>query len=117
MSGAGPHFTKFPFDIVQFHILMIYSDIVEYSILGDTKTALSRCIRFISKTKKGDVISTGQYINYQNFPNLQFKKFPKNFFHGIKLELLDSYGENVPFISVGVTRAVLMLRKASENHF
>ena len=56
---------------------MIYSDIVEYNIVGDTKAALLRCIPFISKIKNGDIISTGQYMNYQNFPNLQFKKFLK----------------------------------------
>ena len=95
MSGAGPQFPKFPNDIVRIHTLMIYSD----------------------KIKNGDIISTGQYMNYQNFPNLQFKKFLKNSFHIIKLELRDSYGEKVPFNSVGVNRAVLMFRKTSENHF
>ena len=94
---------------------MIYSDIVEYNIVGDTKAALLRCIPFISKVKNGDIISTGQYMNYQNFPNLQFKKILKNSFHSIKLELRDSYGEKVPFNSVGVTRAVLMFRKTSNN--
>ena len=31
---------------------MIYSDIIEYKIVGDTKTPLLRCIPFISKVKK-----------------------------------------------------------------
>ena len=116
-SFSGPHFPKFPYDIVRIHTLMIYSDIVDYNIVGDTKAALLRCIPFISKVKNGDIISTGQYMNYQNFPNLQFKKILKNSFHSIKLELRDSYGEKVPFNSVGVTRAVLMFRKSSDNHF
>ena len=117
MSGGGPQFPKFPYDIVRIHTLMIYSDIVEYSIVGDTKAALLRCIPFKSKVKNEDIISTGQYVNYQNFPNLQFKKILKNSFHSIKLELRDSYGEKVPFNSVGATRAVLMFRKTSGNHF
>ena len=71
-SGAGPHFSKFPYDIVRIHFLMIYSDIVEYNILIDTKAALLRCIPFISKVKNKDITSAGQYQNYQNFPNLQF---------------------------------------------
>ena len=29
MSGDGPNFPKFPYDIVRIHTLMIYSDIVE----------------------------------------------------------------------------------------
>ena len=60
MSGAGPHFPKFPYDIVRIHTLMIYSDIVECNIVGDTKAALLRCIPFISKVKNRDIISTGQ---------------------------------------------------------
>ena len=51
MSGAGSHFPKFPYDIVRIHTLMIYSDVVEYNIVGDTKAALSRCIPFISKLR------------------------------------------------------------------
>ena len=117
MSGVGPHFPKFPYDIVQIHTLMIYRDTVEYNIVGETKAALLRCIPFISKVKNGDIISTEQYMNYQNFPYLQFKKTLKNSFHSIKLELLDSYGERVPFNSVGVTRTVLMFRKTSDNQF
>ena len=117
MSGAGPHFPKFSYDNVRIHTLMIYSDIFEYNVVVDTKAAPLKCILFIFKIKNGDIISTGQYMNYQNFSNLQFKKILKNSFHSIKLELRNSYGEKVPFNSVGVTRAVLMFRKASENHF
>ena len=117
MSGAGPHFPKFPYDIVRIHNLKIYSDIVEYNIVSDTKTALLRCIPLVSKTKNGDITSTGQYLNYQNFPNLQFKKILKNLSHSLKLELRDFYDEKVPFNSVGVTKAVLMFRKISGNHF
>ena len=117
MSGAGPHFPKFPYDIVRIHTLMLYSDIVEYNIVGDTKAALLRCIPFISKIKNADIISSGQYMNHQNFPNLQFEKILKNSFHSIKLELRNSYGQEIPFNSVGVTRAVLMFRRASDNHF
>ena len=77
MSGAGPHFPKFPYDLVRTHTLILCNDIFEYNIVGDTKAALSRCIPFISKVKNGDVISTGQYKNYQNFLNLQYKKNSK----------------------------------------
>ena len=116
MSGSGPHFPKFPYDIVRIHTLMIYNDIVEY-IVDDTKAALLRCILFISKVKNGDIISTGQYMIYQNFPHLLFKKILKNSNHSIKLDLPDSYGEKVPFNSVGAARAKLMFRKTSDNHF
>ena len=117
MSGAGPHFPMFPYDIVRKHALMIYSDFVEYNIVGDTKAAFIRCFPFTEKVENGDIISTGQYMNSKNFPNLQFNKILINSFHSIKLELRDSYGEKVPFNSVGATREVPMFRKTSENHF
>ena len=82
---------------------MVYSDITEYNIDGDTKTPFLRWILFISKVKSGDIISTGQYMNYQSFTNLQFKKLLKNSFHSIKIELRDSTGEKIPFVSVGTT--------------
>ena len=56
-------------------------------------------------------------MKYQNFPNLQFKKILENSFHFIKLERRYSYGEKIPFNSVGVTTAVLMFRRASDSHF
>ena len=38
---------------------MIYSDLVEYSIVGDIKAPLLRCFPFISKLKGGDIVTTG----------------------------------------------------------
>ena len=96
---------------------MIYSDIIECNIVGETKTLLLRCIPFISKVKKGDIISTGQYMNYQPFTNLQFKKLLKNSFDSIDIELRDSAGEKFLFVSVGITRVVFLFRKISNNHF
>ena len=117
MKGKRPHYPQYPYDIIRIHSLMIYSDIIENNIVGDTKTPLLRCIPFISKVKNGDILTTGQYMNYQSFTNLQFKNLLKNFFHSIKIELRDTTGEKIPFVSVGITRVVLLFRKISENHF
>ena len=96
---------------------MISSDIIESNMLGDTKTPFLCCIPFISKVKNGDIICTGQYIIYQSFTNLQFKKLFKNFVHSIKVELMDTTGEKILFVSVGNTRVVLLFGKISDNHF
>ena len=117
MKGKGPHYPQYSYDIIRIHSLMIYSDIIEYNIVGDTKTPLLRCILFISKVKNGDIISTGQYMKYQSFTKLQFKKLFKKSFHSIKIELRDTTGEKIPFVSVGITRVVLLFRKISDNHF
>ena len=116
MRGKEPHEPTFPYDIVRIHSLMIYTDIVEYNIVGDTKAPLLRCFPFISKLKSGDIIITGQYMNYQTFSNLQFRRLSKNSFHSIHIDLRDTSGGKIPFVSVGISRLVLMSKKVSDIH-
>ena len=60
MIGKGPHEPEFVYDIVCIRSFMIYSDLVEYNIVGDTKAPLLRCFHFISKLTGGDNTTTGQ---------------------------------------------------------
>ena len=62
LSGKGLHQSTFAYNIVLIQSLMIYTDIVEYNIVGDTKAPLLRCFPFISKLKSGDIRTTGQNI-------------------------------------------------------
>ena len=117
MSEKVPHEPTFAYDIVRIHSLMIYTDIVEYNTVGDTKAALLRCFLFISKLKSGDMITTGQYMNYQTFSNLQLRRLFKNLFHSIHIDLRDTSGEKISFVSVGKTRLFLRFRKISDIHF
>ena len=117
MRGKGPHEPKFAYDIVRIHSLMIYTDIVEYNIVGDSKAPLLCCLPFISKLKSGDVITTGQYMKYQAFSNLQFRRLLKNSFHSIHIDLRDTSVEKIPFVYVGTTRLVLMFRKVSDIQY
>ena len=117
LRGKGPYKPDFAYDLVRIHSLMIYTDLIEYNIVGDTKAPLLRCFPFISKLKAGDIITTGQYMNYQTFSNLQFRPLLKNSFHSIHIDLRDTSGEKTPFVSVGITGLVLMFRKASNIHF
>ena len=117
MIGRGPHEPEFAYDIVRIHSLMIYSDLVEYNFVGDTKAPLLRRFPFISKLRGGDIITTGQYMNYQTFSNLQFRTLLKNSFHSIQIDLRDTSGEKITFVSVGITRLVLMFRKVSNINF
>ena len=57
MKGKGPHKSDFAYDIIRIHSLMIFTDLIEYNIVGDTKTPLLRCFPFISKLKAGDIIT------------------------------------------------------------
>ena len=93
LRGKGPHKPEFAYHILRIHSLIIYTDLVEYNIFGDTKTPLLRCFPFVSKLKFGDIIATGQYMNYQTFSNLQFIPLLKNSFHSIHIDLRDTSGE------------------------
>ena len=44
LRGKGPHEPEFAYDIVRIHSLMIYTDLTEYNIVGDTKAPLLRCL-------------------------------------------------------------------------
>ena len=96
---------------------MIYTHLIEYNIVGDTMAPLLRCFPLISKPKAGDIISNGQYMNYQTFSNLPFRPLLQNFFSNFQIDLRDTSGEKLPFVSVGITRLVLMFRKACNIHF
>ena len=117
LRGKGPHKPEFAYDIVRMHSLMMYTDLIEYNMVGDTKAPLLRCFPFISKLKSRDIITTRQYMNYQTFSNLQFRPLLKNSFHSIHIDLRDTSGKEILFVSVGITRLVLMFRKASIIHF
>ena len=93
LRGKGTHKPKFAYDIVRIHSLMIYTDLIEYIIVGDTKAPVLRCFLFLSKLKSGDIITTGQYMNYQTFSNRQFRPLLKNSFHSIHIDLRDTSGE------------------------
>ena len=108
MRGKGPHEPKFAYDFFRIHPLKIYTDIVEYNIVGDTKAPLLRCFLFIFKLKSGDVITTGQYMNHQTFINIQFRRLLEKSFHSKLVNLRDTSGEKILFVSVGITRLVLM---------
>ena len=117
LGGKGPHNPEFADKIVRIHSIMIYTDLNEYNIVGNTKAPLLRCFPFILKLKSGDILFTGQYMNYQTFSNLQFRPLLKNSFHSNHIDLRKTSGEKIPFVSVGITRLVLMFRKASNIHF
>ena len=117
MIGKGRHEPEVAYYIVRIHLLTICSNLVEYNIFGDTKAPLLRCFPFISKLTGGDIITTGQYMNYQTFSNLQFRPLLKNSFHSIHIDLRDTSGEKIPFVSVCISRLVLMFRKVSNIHF
>ncbi len=85
LRRKGPQKPEFIYDIVRIHSLMLYTDMIEYNNVGDTKAPLLRCFLFLSKIKSGDIITTGQYMKYQTFRNLHFRPLLKISFHSIHI--------------------------------
>ena len=56
-------------------------------------------------------------MKYQTFSILQFRPLLKNSFPSIHIDPRDTSGEKILLLSVGITRLVLMFRKASNIHF
>ena len=93
LRRKGPHEPELAYDIVRIHSLMIYTDVIEYNIMGDTNAPLLRCFLFISKLLSGDIVTTGQYMNYQTFSNLHFRPLLKNSFHSNHIDLRNTSSE------------------------
>ena len=50
LRKIGPHEPEFAYDIVRIHSLLIYTDMIEYNIVGDTKAPLLRCFLFFQSS-------------------------------------------------------------------
>ena len=70
LSRKRPRKPDFAHHIVRTHSLMLYTDLIEYDIAGDSKAPLLRFSSFFSKLK-GNIITTVQDMNCQTFSNLQ----------------------------------------------
>ena len=46
MKGKGRHCPQYSYDIIRIHFLMVYSDIIKYNIVGDTKTPFTALYSF-----------------------------------------------------------------------
>ena len=111
LRGTGPHKLEFAYDIFPIHSLMLFTDLIEYFIIGDTRTPLLCCFLFISNLKAGDIITTGSYMNFQTFSKLQFKPLLKKSFHSIQIDLRATRGEKLPF-HLSISLAFFMLWEA-----
>ncbi len=77
-AGAGEKGwvkSQYPADIQRLHTMMVYTDIIEHQIIGDTTAPLLRVIPLVSKMKHFDMsgVENSQAIKIFTEP-LQFKK-------------------------------------------
>ena len=62
--GKGPHRPELAHDTAHIQSLMLYTELIEYKFVGDTKTPFLRWFPFISTLKAGEIINTKQRTNY-----------------------------------------------------
>ena len=105
------------YDIVRIHSLTIYRDLIEFNTVGDTKAPLLCCFLFVSKLESGDITTTWQCIKSQAFCNLEFRPLLQNSFQSFHIDLRDTSGERIRFVSVGIAQFVLMFGKVPIFHF
>ena len=113
LRGKQPHESNIAYNIVRVHSLMIYTELIGYNNVADTNTPLLRCFLFFRSSR----MTTGQYMNYQTFSNMQIGTQLINPFRSSHVNMGDTSREKLPIVSVGVTSLVLIFLKASNTHF
>ena len=74
----------YPIDIQRIHSALVYTDIVEYFVLGGTKVPILRYFLFAQNISR-ESLSVTKTTNCFSFDNLQFRKLLRNSFHSIKI--------------------------------
>lgn len=112
-TGFGYYNSDFEVQTTPFHTIMLYTDIIDYNLVGDVRAPLLRSIPF--HTQKGNVVMDEnqgtQRLNYRTFKQLIFKRLSRNVFHSIRIEMRSTSGELIPFVPFESTRVVLQFRK------
>jgi hypothetical protein len=98
-------------DLQRLHTALVYTDIIEHQIIGDTLAPLLRLIPITGKMKNNEMsnMESSQVSKTFNLP-LQFKKVQVNSFHSIQLQMHGENGKLLPFVDAGRTSATLIFR-------
>jgi hypothetical protein len=114
--------STFPVDICRFHSIIVYIDIIQHGIIGDTRAPVLRTLPFgtrvqsMKKTRQfdfDDVVRFDTYMTHVSFNYLQYKPLLKKNFNQISVTLRDQTGSLIPFQSIGHSRLTLGFRKVT----
>ena len=104
----------YPVDIQKLHSVMIYTDIIEHQIIGDTLAPLLRVVPIITKYRGGSIFELNMVqpslLRHTFTSPLQFKRLEKKSFHSISIDLYGENGEKIPFVGVGRCSLSLLFR-------
>ena len=118
LRRKGLHKPKFAYDIVCKHSLMMFTDLIGFNIVRWRHEGSCAALFYLrSQLKTGEDITTGHYMNYHKFSNLLFRPMLKKLFSKYSRWLERRGRLKKHFVTVCITRLVLMFRKASSIHF
>lgn len=100
----------YPCDIARFHTIFVYSDIVDFTHVGNVKNQLLRAFTFRQRIKNEDLLVLYPYDN-RSFSNLQYRNVRLDSFNSIQIEIRDMKGNLIPFTSLGIVVLNLHFRK------
>ena len=92
------------------HLIFIYTNIIEYQFVGDTKAPLLRVIDSKQLLKNGSVCEL-EPTHRIVFTNLDYKKFLTNTIQSISTELRTETGQLVPFSELEKNILTLQFKK------
>ena len=111
LRGKGPHKLEFVFDMSAC-IFSWYTQTWSSTICWSHKASVAATLSLCFKAK------VWEPYNYRTeLSDIQQHSTLKNYFLSIHMNLRDTRGEKLRFVSVGNTRLALMFRKASNNSF
>ena len=108
------YYGEFPADLCAGkHFIFIYTNIIEYQYVGDTKAPLLRVIDSKQRLKNGSVCEL-EPTHRIVFTNLDYKKLLTNTIQSISIELRTETGQLVPFSGTGKVILTLQFKKFSQ---
>ena len=100
-------------DIQRIHTIYVYSDAVDYSIVGDTRTQMLTYF-VIPNMIRGQSVSKRPMIHEKELYNPVFRPLISNYIQSIKIDLRDAYGEKIQFYDYGQCNATLKFIKITD---
>ena len=111
------HYGAFPAEFFYWKAtcFLIYTNIIEYQYVGDTKAPLLRVIDSKQRLKNGSVCKIGPTHRIV-FTNLDYKELLTNRIGSFSIELQTETGQLVPFSGTGKVVLILQFKKFSQSH-
>ena len=95
-------------------LIFIYTNIIEYQYVGDTKAPLLRVIESKQRLKNGSVCEL-EPTHRIVFTNLDHKKILTNTIQSLSIELRTETGQLVAFLGTGEVILILKFKKISNK--